>query len=371
MSARSILPIGLLGTLAWLLPATIAFGAGARPLTLGLIAPPGEWDATSLRRGVELAVAEANGSGDGTVALDVQGEDGQWGTVGNSAVALVCAQHVDALITPSDGAAAHLILQVAGRTRVPVASLCSDSSVTEAGVPWAIRVVPRTDQEAAALFAATRRTEGSALHWWAVVPAGHPGKVVRRDLEAAARLTTTPLDRIIDGDDPKTDAASVARQIVAGAPAGILLWLPPAQAGALAAALREAGYGGRLAGPSVLDSPAFAAAAGRAAGGVLIPEFGLEDDPRVRAERFADQFRRRYGARPDASAAAAYDAARVLIETLHRAGGGASYRQFPVTFSTAGVTGVLQFDNLGNRTGPLLVLTCREGRFIPIPPDQP
>jgi ABC-type branched-subunit amino acid transport system substrate-binding protein len=363
------MPIRLRCLLAWLFLAPFAGGAGVREVTLGLVVPPSEPDAASLLHGVQLAVAEANESGDAPVGLEVRSEDGQWGTVGNDAVILACSRRVDAIITPSDGAASHLILQVASRTQVPVASLCADSSVTEAGVPWAVRVVPRTDQEAAALFAAARRPDRSPLHWWAVVPADRPGRVVRRDLEAAARSTATQLDRLIEGE-PKTDLASLVHMIVAAAPDGVLLWLPPSRAGTVAAALRAAGYGGCLAGPSSLDSPAFVAAAGAAATGVLVAEFRADADLRARAEQFERQFRRRYDAKPDASAAAAYDAARVLIESLRRAGNTRGYRQFPLVLPTAGVTGVLHFDNSGNRTDALQVLTCQQGRFVPIPPTE-
>ena len=138
------MPVGFRCLLAWLFLAPLAGGAGVPQVTLGLVVPPTEPDADSLLHGAQLAVAEANETGDAPVRLEVRSENGQWGTVGNDAVVLVCNRHVDAIITPSDGAASHLILQVSGRTRVPVASLCSDSSVTEAGVPWVVRVVPRT-----------------------------------------------------------------------------------------------------------------------------------------------------------------------------------------------------------------------------------
>jgi branched-chain amino acid transport system substrate-binding protein len=318
-------------------------------------------------RGVQLAVAEANESGDAPVRLEVRSEEGQWGTVGNDAVFLVSERHVDAMITPSDGGASHLILQVSGRMRIPVASLCSDSSVTYAGVPWAIRVVPRTDQEAEALFAAARRSDCSPLHWWAVVPGGRPGRAVRRDLATAAHVTATPLERIIDGGEPKTDLASLVHLIATTAPDGVLIWLPPSRAGTVAAALRAAGYGGRLAGPTPLDSPEFVAAAGAAAIGLLVTNFRADADLRVRADKFEKQFQRRYDTKPDFSAAAAYDAARVLIETLRRAGDSTGYRQFPLALPTAGVTGVIHFDNSGNRTDALQVLTCQQGRFVPIP----
>jgi ABC-type branched-subunit amino acid transport system substrate-binding protein len=364
------MPVGLLCLLAWMFLAPFASGAGVPHVTLGLVVPPSEPDATSLLRGVQLAVAEANETDHTPVGLEVRSDNGQWGTVGNDAVILVCDRRVDAIITPSDGGASHLILQVAGRTRVPVASLCSDSSVTEAGVPWAIRVVPRNDQEAGALFAAAQRPDRSPLHWWAIVPAGRPGRVVRRDLETAARLSATQLDRIADGSEPKTELDSLVHLIVAAAPDGVLIWLPPSQAGTVAAALRAAGYGGCLAGPSPLDSPAFVAAAGTAATGVLVTEFRADAGLGARADQFERQYRQRYDAKPDFSAAAAYDAARVLIETLLRAEKGAGDRQFPLALPTAGVTGILHFDNSGNRTDALQVLTCQQGRFIPIPSTE-
>ena len=363
------MPVGLRCLLAWLFLAPFAVGAGVPQVTVGLVVPPSEPDADSLLRGVKLAVAEANETGAAPVGLEIRSENGQWGTVGNDAVVLVSNRHVDAIIAPSDGAATHLILQVAGRTRVPVASVCSDSSVTAAGVPWAVRVVPRTDQEAEALFAAARPTDHSPLLWWAVVPAGRPGRAVRRDLETAARLSATRLDRIVEGGEPKTDPASLVHTVVAAAPGGVLIWLPPSQAGKVAAALRAAGYRGCLAGPSPLDSPAFVAAAGAAATGVRVTEFREDAGLRARADQFERQYRQRYGAKPDFSAAAAYDAARVLIETLRRAEKGAGDRQFPLALPTDGVTGILHFDNSGNRTDALQVLTCQEGRFVPLPPS--
>jgi branched-chain amino acid transport system substrate-binding protein len=158
--------------------------------------------------------------------------------------------------------------------------------------------------------------------------------------------------------------------IVAAAPDGVLLWLPPSQAGTVAAELRAEGFGGRLAGPSPLDSPAFAAAAGAAANGVLVAEFRADAGLRARADEFERRYRQKYDAMPDFSAAAAYDAARVLIETLRRAGDGAGYRQFPLGLPTAGVTGVLHFDGSGNRTDALQVLAFRQGRFVPISPSE-
>ena len=208
------------------------------------------------------------------------------------------------------------------------------------------------------------------LHWWAVVPADRSGRAVRRDLAQAAHLTATPLDRFVEDGKPQTDLASLVHLVVGAAPGGVLLWLPPAPAGTLAAALRTAGYAGWLVGPSPLDSPVFVAAAGPAATGVRVAEFQADAGLRGRAEEFQRRYRQKFATAPDFSAAAAYDAARVLIETLRHARDGAGYRQFPLALPTTGANGVLHFDNSGNRTDPLQVLTCQQGCFIPISPND-
>jgi branched-chain amino acid transport system substrate-binding protein len=169
---------------------------------------------------------------------------------------------------------------------------------------------------------------------------------------------------VLDDGQSEADFAALVHRIAAGGPDGVLLWLSPSRAGATVAALRAAGYGGRLAGPAQLDSPAFFAAAGAAATGFAVTGFRADAGSRARAQAFERQFQLGYGREPDFSAAAAHDAARVLIEALRRAEVGGGYRQFPLVLPTEGVTGALHFDASGNRTDALQVLTCRDGRFV-------
>ena len=351
--------------LTCLLAAPLACAAGPG-ITIGLVAPPSEPDAASLVRGARLAVEESAESPGAPVVLEVRGENGQWGTVGNDAAALAGDRGVDAMIAPADGASSALVLQVSGRTQVPVASLCPDASVTGAGVPWAVRVVPRADQQAGALFAAGRPAPIAA--WWALVPPDRPGRAARRDLGKAAASRGTRLDRILEaGPDP----AAEARQAAAASPGGVLVWLAPRPAGAAVAALRAAGYRGCVAGPCSIDSPEFVAAAGPAAAGVLVAEYGRDAGLLARAGRFEARFLRRFGTPPDFSAAAAHDAAQVLIENLRRPGDTPAYRRFPPVLPTPGVTGEIRFDASGNRTGALQVLACQQGRFVPATPSPP
>ena len=124
----------------------------ASPLVLGLLLPPEEPEAASIREGALLAVEEANWSSGLPVRLVVRGRTGPWGSDASEAALLVTEDGATGLIGPTEGTACHLLLQVAGRTHVPVVLLCPEASLTRAAVPWVARVVPRTLDEARALF---------------------------------------------------------------------------------------------------------------------------------------------------------------------------------------------------------------------------
>jgi len=355
---------------AWLLLAPLACLAGPHELKLGIVAPPGEWDSTSLILGARLAVAESNEAAPGTVTLEVRGEAGQWGSAGNDAVFLARDRMVDAIIAPSDGGDSHLVLQVSGKTQVPVASVSPDSSVTEAGVPWAVRVVPRTDQEVEALFESQKRGP-HAPTWWAIAPPDRPGRAIRRDIGRAVRAPHARLERILEAGRPGLVSIWAVQPILFGSPGGVLVWLPASESGRVVAALRASGYRGCIAGPGSIDAPDFFAAAGVAADGVLVAKYELNAGSSSRLEPFEKRYTRTFGAPPDFSAAAAYDAAQVLIETLRRADSRGGFAQFPLVLPIAGATGMLHFDKSGNRTDALQVLTCEEGRFVPLPSSEP
>src|SRR4051812_24485298 len=103
----------------------IAFSASASEITLGVLLPSDAVEAASLRRGVEMAIAQQS-----TNALRINAvmrqRGSQWGAEGQEAAEMVVDEGARALIAPADGATAPLALQIAGRTAVPVISLCPD-----------------------------------------------------------------------------------------------------------------------------------------------------------------------------------------------------------------------------------------------------
>jgi branched-chain amino acid transport system substrate-binding protein len=340
--------------------------AGEPPLNganfvIGLLVPPEEPAAASLRDGATLGVEKANQSAGPRFSLVIRGRTGQWGADGVEAALMVTDDGALGLIAPPDGAASHLVLQVSGRTAVPVISLCADSSVTQTGVPWMARIVPCTIEEAKALF-----TSIKARHWTAVIPDARAGREAARDLMEAATNSGVSIAEMIEANQSFTNIARLAKRILADHPDAVLLWLDPARAGILAKALRSAGFAGTLAGPGRLRSEDFATAADGGGEGLLAPAPVLEKDAMAALQCFNEAFRQRFGRKPDATAAAAYDAANLLIRLLRQTGDRPAREAFPIGFSSAGASGILSFDSHGNRKVNLQLVKMHGGRFIPV-----
>ena len=329
-------------------------------LVIGLLVPPEEPGAASLHDGATLGVELANQSPGPRVHLIIRGRTGQWGADGVEAARMVTDDGAMGLIAPPDGAATHLVLQVSGRTAVPVITLSADSSVSQTGVPWMARIVPRTVEEAKTLF-----TGIHASHWVAVIPDERAGREAARDLNEAATNSNCSIEKIIEVNPSFTNTTRLGKQIMKNHPDAILLWLDPATAGTLAKALRAAGFAGTLAGPGRLRSADFAKTAGSAMEGLMVPGPILEKDAATAFQHFTNAFSGRFGHEPDATAAAAYDATTLLIHILRQTGARPAHEAFLISFSLAGASGILSFDSQGNRKVNLQLFKAQGGQFIP------
>ena len=92
------------------------------------------------------------------------------------------------------------------------------------------------------------------------------------------------------------------------------------------------------------------------------------DDPSPSIQAFVQQYKQRYGNLvPDAHAALAYDAARVLFDAIQRAGttdSGKLRDALAQTKDFAGVTGIITMDADRNAIKPAVVLKLKDAAFI-------
>jgi branched-chain amino acid transport system substrate-binding protein len=335
-------------------------------IVIGVLLPPEEAEAVSLRQGVELGVDEANKAPGAKASVLVRGRVGQWGTDGEEAGHMVLNEGARGLIAPPGGAPSHLALQVSGRTATPVISLCSDTSVTTAGIPWMVRLVPSTEEEAQLIFSSFKEAKpGHSFRWAALVPEERAGREAAKDLHKAAQRTESPLSEPVRIASKMGDLSKVLAPVIAGQPDGVLLWQDPAFAGLLAKSLRTAGYKGMLAGPSHLRSASFVSAAGDAATGCVMPSPVLDSASQRALAGFSAEYRRHYADEPDLTACMAYDSAVLLIDVLRRSGDRPPHALFPLKGEWSGASGRLKFSPKGDRIVPLELLEFRSGRFVP------
>jgi len=337
----------LLGSAAsWPVVAATAPTA-AETLKIGLLLPPEENRADSLRRGVETVLRLYNRTSTVPATLVVRGRQGQWGDDGDETGHLVLDDGVRVLIAPPGGVPSHLLLQVAGRTQTPVIALSPDLSVTGAGIPWMVRMVPSIAQEYAALLPLARR-------WVAVVPEGRDGRELRearRDLATVAHAAGDVPLKVVGAGPGNLEA--ILNEAVSGPeperPEGVLLWLPSRFVAGGVALLRDRGFQGVLAGPRLLREPGALRQAGPAAKGFAVADFAPDGVPAGALDRFLAEFGREGEPLPDGQSLAAADAASLALQLLQRAGDLPLRRLFPLGEPGAGLTGPWRFDAAGNR----------------------
>ncbi|PYQ29164.1 MAG: ethanolamine utilization protein EutJ [Acidobacteria bacterium] len=129
--------------------------------------------------------------------------------------------------------------------------------------------------------------------------------------------------------------------------------------GQIAIQARDLGMNMPLAGGDGWESPKLIEIGGKALEGCFYSNHYFPGDPDPAVRDFVEKYKQRYGATPDALAALAYDAARVLAEAIKRAGktdGPALRDAIAQTKGFKGVTGTINLGPDRNPEGKTLVI---------------
>jgi branched-chain amino acid transport system substrate-binding protein len=131
---------------------------------------------------------------------------------------------------------------------------------------------------------------------------------------------------------------------------------------------RQIGLNQPLLGADGWDAPELWQLGGDSLNGSFITTHYSVDDPSPAIQRFAHEYKQRYGnLAPDAHAALAYDAMRVLADAIMRAHTTAAAQLRDALAQTkdfAGVTGVISMDKNRNAVKPAVVLKLEDARYI-------
>lgn len=322
-----------------------------------------------MRRGVELALAEANAEGGykGAPFVPVYRDESQaWGASANAAVDLVYEQGVWALVGALEDNASHVMSRLLLKIETPVVNTGgTDPTLTEHMVPWMVRVRPDDRQTGYRL--ARRVFEEDGHQKVAVFRANDRyARMGIGEFVDAARRLQRPIALEMRFENHATRWPTQIERLRGVAPDAIVLWGRPAVAGRVLAALRDAGLDQPIYGPDRLLDPSFLAAAGGAAEGVVAT---YPYDPTGASDTWR-AFRSRYqsatGDEPDAVAAYAYDGTRFLVQAIREAGlNRVRIRERLFAYEEwAGVTGTIRFDPTRNNVAPVVLCRVQGGEFV-------
>lgn len=351
---------------------TDAAPAGLETIRIGLLAPLEGAEGSSgrsLRRGVELAIEEANAAGgrDGVpFELRARNDMALWGSSSNTLVQFAYTDHVWALIGSPDSTSTHVALRAALKAELPIINVGgSDPTLTETGIPWLIRCTPDDRQTSYRL--ARTIFEARGFSRVALIRASSRyGRFGVREFRDAARRLGRPLPmEVLFSSEQRAFTSQLTRIAKAGIEA-VVLWAKPAQAASIVRQMRERGMSQPIFGTDRLVSSTFLRLAGPAAEGVRTTSWMnlASEDPKWIA--FRHRFHARFGTAPDAMASYGFDAASLVVAAIRTAGlNRARIRDALAGRRTYhGVTGLYRFDVNSNNIAPLTLARVKGGRFV-------
>jgi branched-chain amino acid transport system substrate-binding protein len=130
---------------------------------------------------------------------------------------------------------------------------------------------------------------------------------------------------------------------------------------------RELGITVPFGGGDGWDSPVLLQTAGKAAEGCFFSNHYSPDSKELVVQTFVKNYQKKYGTTPDALAALAYDAAKLLVDAINRAGSTDSSKirdALAATKGFRGVTGVITFDANRNPIKSAVIIEIKGGKQV-------
>ena len=130
---------------------------------------------------------------------------------------------------------------------------------------------------------------------------------------------------------------------------------------------RELGITVPFVGSDGWDSPKLWEIGGEALNGCYFSNHYSTDDPNPAVQKFVNDYKTKYGQVPDALAALAYDAARILADSFTRAGstdGDKVRKAIGATKDFPGVTGTITINAERNAVKPAVILKVENGKYL-------
>jgi branched-chain amino acid transport system substrate-binding protein len=281
-----------------------------------------------------------------------------------------------ALLGSIDSASTHLAEQVVAKANLPLVSpIATDKTATLAGVSWMFSCAPDDTAVARALVDDLQRNlsdnpKSKIQNRKSIVllaTTDHESRMTAREVSRELSRSGLLPEFRFDLPPGTADATEPLRSVAGAHPAAVIVIADAPDSARITRAVHEQLGAVPVFGGSPMGRTGFIELAGPAAEGVRFPLLFAPDAADSSAAAFTARFVAERHHAPDYAAALAYDATRLLIEAVRRAGPNrARIREALVQLSPwSGIAGHIAFDGTGqNRRADLRLGTIRQGAMV-------
>lgn len=304
-------------------------------------------------QGAELAVMIANKSG-GLNGIPfrviTKSMEGPWGTGSKQAVSLVWDDKVCALIGSHDGRNAHLVEQASAKSITPfISAWTSDPTLSQAFIPWFFNCVPNDEQQAEAItdeiFKKNRLRKTIVITDYSY----DSNQALKSYLKIVSQKGySKPLT--LNYDSCSKTPGRFLSDIKSSDAECIILLSGPVASFHMIELLKKSGISTKVYGSflNLNENKLSEYEYQKLRKAVIFPDAGWSA---TKLADFEKNYKLQYGKTPGAAAAFSFEATNVLIEAI-RVSGNTNNDKITQALSQQkyeGITGKVQFDNLGIR----------------------
>lgn len=323
---------------------------------------------SAAHNGADLAIKEANAAGGFNgrpFVLIVRSLEGPWGTGSKEAVSLIFDKKVWALIGSNDGRNAHLVEQVATKSKVVMLSAwAGDPTLSQAFVPWFYNCIPNDNQQAEALIEGILKKENS-LSVAVISDKSYDSGSSLRSFLQLVKTKGLPLPVVISWEKAGSDAENILELVQKSRVNSIVLFCQPSTSMKIIKMIHNKNLKLTVFGSlSILNEDELTEND--------LPQLektvyvASENWDETKFSAFRQKYLSSYGSMPGVVAAYSFDCTNILIRAIRNAGGSEreKIQKYLDSIHYEGVTGPVHFDEKGNRTGNYNLLCVRKG--VPI-----
>ena len=320
---------------------------------------------TAAINGAELAVRIANregGMNGRNFQLVTRSMEGPWGTGSKQAVDLIFEEKVWALVGVHDGRNAHLVEQAAAKSEVVFLSAWSgDPTLSQAFVPWFFNCVPNDNQQAESLISVIYNNRKfrkvTVIH-----SNDYDSKMMLNSFTKSAVKQGESDPLLLNYENYSERMENLTGKLREESTDCIVLFCQPSASLKTIKQIKKAGLNLPVYGSlNILNENELSAEQLQEFDNLLmIPSGEWQETGKL---KFMKDYEKKYGKMPGLAASYSYDAVKIIIEAIKEAGSSdrEKIQKSLEKMSHKGITGFIQFDERGNRSGKFRIMITKDG----------